>query len=352
MPCEEKCLRVLVTGGSGFLGINLIRHLLETGGRDIVSLDIAPFDHPEKNRITVIRGDIRDGEAVAEAARGARVIVHCAAALPLYSRRDIISTDIGGTRNLLEAALKNGAERFVHISSTAVYGVPKRHPIYEDDPLRGVGPYGRAKIAAEKLCESFRTRGLCVAVLRPKSFVGPERLGVFALLYGWALEGRGFPLIGSGANRYQLLDVDDLCRAIRLCMTVERRLANDTYNIGAREFATMREDFQTVLDRAGHGKRVTGFPAWLAVPALRLLEILRLSPLYGWVYRTAGKDSFVSVEKAERQLGFVPRYANREALIRNFEWYRDNMRAARGATGITHRASWDQGILKLVKGLF
>jgi nucleoside-diphosphate-sugar epimerase len=77
-------------------------------------------------------------------------------------------------------------DRVIHVSSTAVYGVPDHHPLFETDPLIGVGPYGEAKIAAEQLCVEFRQKGLCIPILRPKSFVGPERLGVFALLFDWA----------------------------------------------------------------------------------------------------------------------------------------------------------------------
>jgi nucleoside-diphosphate-sugar epimerase len=71
----------------------------------------------------------------------------------------------------------------IHISSTAVYGIPDHHPLYETDKLNGVGEYGKAKIAAEKICEEYRMNGMVVPILRPKSFIGPERLGVFALFY-------------------------------------------------------------------------------------------------------------------------------------------------------------------------
>jgi nucleoside-diphosphate-sugar epimerase len=189
-------------------------------------------------------------------------------------------------------------------------------------------------------------------VLRPKTFIGPERLGVFALLYEWAAEGRSFPVLGSGNNRYQLLDVEDLCQAIWLCCTLDRERVNDVFNVGAAEFGTVREDYQAVLDRAGFGKRVRPLPAGPAVFALRLLEALRLSPLYAWVYETAGKDSFVSIEKAERVLGFRPVHSNRDALVRNFEWYLANRERLRGQSGISHRVPWKQGILSLAKRFF
>ncbi|MDD4102765.1 MAG: NAD-dependent epimerase/dehydratase family protein [Kiritimatiellae bacterium] len=343
---------VLVTGGSGFLGINLIRFLLRKGIKDVRSIDLVPFDYPEKDQVKTRVGDIRDMDAVREVMDGVTWVVHAAAALPLYSEHDIMTTDVDGTRNVLAAAREAGAERAVMISSTAVYGIPDHHPLYETDRLIGVGPYGCAKILAEEECLKARGQGLCVPIIRPKSFIGPERLGVFALFYDWAHTGHNFPMIGNGRNRYQLLDVEDLCDAIWLTLTLNQDTVNDTFNIGAKVFTTMREDYQAVLDEAGHGKRIVGFPAAPMIWTLRFLELLRLSPLYKWVYETACEDSFVSIEKAQSVLGYTPRYSNKDALIRNYRWYVKNLDNFREASGISHRVPWKQGILRLAKIFF
>jgi nucleoside-diphosphate-sugar epimerase len=343
--------RVLITGGAGFLGINLIRYL-EKQGYALASLDVEEFDYPERDHVEVIKGDIRDKVLVNMAMEGVDHVVHTAAALPLYSPEDIYTTDVEGTRNVLDGALRHGVKRVVHVSSTAVYGIPDHHPLYETDRLEGVGPYGQAKIQAEMICLEYRARGLVVPIIRPKSFVGPERLGVFALLYDWAYSGHNFPMIGSGNNRYQLLDVEDLCDAIALCLTLPAEKVNDTFNIGAKEFTTMKEDYQAVLDYAGHGKRVVGFPAAPAIWGLRILDKLNLSPLYKWVYETASRDSFVSIDKAERALGFAPKYSNKEALLRNFRWYLENRERFEQSSGVSHRVPWKQGAIGLLKCFF
>ena len=316
------------------------------------SLDIAPFSVTHAGSVDAIEGDIREPEVARTAVDGVDVVVHCAAALPLYSPEEIRSTDVDGTRVLLEATRRAGIRRFVFISSTAVYGVPDHHPILEDDPVSGVGPYGRAKIEAEEVCQEFRKAGLCLPVLRPKSFVGPERLGIFELLYDFAFEGRNFPIIGGGMNRYQLLDVEDLCQAVYLCATLEEDQVNDVFNVGAAEFTTLREDFQAVLDRAGHGKHVVALPARPAILTLKLLEALRLSPVYAWIYDTVARDSYVSIEKIETRLGFVPRYSNKDALIRNYDWYVTNRDSLNAAPGVSHRVPWKRGALELAKHLF
>ena len=344
--------KVLVTGGSGFLGTNMIRYLLRQGFTDITVLDLVEFDYPERDRINAVKGDIRNADTVRELMQGVNWVIHTAAALPLYTKEEIFSTDIEGTRILLAAAEKEKVERFVRITSTAVYGIPDHHPLKEDDQLIGVGPYGIAKIEAEKVCLEYRAKGMCVPIIRPKSFVGPERLGVFALFYDWAKDGKNFPMIGSGHNRYQLLDVEDLCEAIYLCLTRDEKVVNDIFNVGETDFTTMREDYQAVLDRAGFGKKVIGTPAKPLIWALRILEFFKLSPLYKWVYETACEDSFVSTEKIEQKLQFYPKYSNKQALIRNYEWYLANLHTFEGKGGISHRVPWSQGILKFFKLFF
>ena len=124
----------LITGGAGFLGINIVRLLLAKGEK-VKSLDLLPFDYPERDQITEIIGDIRDRAKVDEAMQGVDIVIHTAAALPLYSQEDIFSTDIDGSRNVIDSAHAHGVKRFIHISSTAVYGVPDHHPLYETDEM-------------------------------------------------------------------------------------------------------------------------------------------------------------------------------------------------------------------------
>ncbi|MCB0062933.1 MAG: NAD-dependent epimerase/dehydratase family protein [Caldilineaceae bacterium] len=341
----------MITGGAGFLGINLVRHLLARGHR-VVTLDLAEFTYPERDQITEVIGDIRNPADLVKAMDGVDVVVHTAAALPLYSPEDIYSTDIDGIRNVLQVAHDQGIQRVVHVSSTAVYGIPDHHPLVEDDKLDGVGPYGEAKVQAEAICQEFRDKGMCIPIIRPKSFVGPERLGVFALFYDWAKDGKNFPVLGSGNNRYQLLDVEDLCDAIYTCTVGDCAVVNDVFNIGAKEFTTLKEDYQAVLDYAGFGKRMVPLPAAPMIWTLRVLEKMNMSPLYRWVYETVTEDSFVSIEKAERVLGYKPKYSNKDAMIRNYQWYLDHLHEFEGQSGVSHRVPWKQGALAIAKWFF
>jgi len=349
---DKQSKQYLITGGAGFLGINLTRYLLMRNQR-VVSIDIAPFDYPDvKDQVKIVTGDIRDRAVVDESMENIEVVIHAAAALPLYEREDIYSTNIEGTRNVLESAYQHKVERVIHISTTAVYGIPDHHPLVEDDKLSGVGPYGESKVLAEQACEHYLKQGMCIPILRPKSFIGPERLGIFELLYEWAKDGKNFPVLGRGDNLYQYLDVEDLCNAIWLAATLPCQKVNDIFNLGAEEYGTPKTDFQAVLDFAGHSKRIIPIPAAPAILVLRLLERMGLSPLYQWIYKTVGKDSYVSIEKAKRVLGFQPIYSNRAALIRNFQWYLDHQDEFEHSAGVTHRVPWRRGVLELVKRFF
>jgi nucleoside-diphosphate-sugar epimerase len=347
-------MRILVTGGAGFLGINLIRLLMEKGVKEIVSVDIAEFDYPERDKVRIFKGDIRDATLMDKAMEGVDMVVHTAAALPLYKKEEIYSIDVDGMRTVLDVALRHKAKRVVHISTTAVYGIPKKHPIYETDPLGGeeIGDYGKAKIMAEDVCKEYRKKGMCIPILRPKSFIGPERLGIFALLYDWAYSGKNFPIVGKGDNLFQLMDVYDLSEAIYACLTKDAQAVNDTFNLGAKEFRTIREDFQSVLDEAGYGKRIVSFPIKPSLFALELLHYLKLSPVYKWNYGTVYVESFTSIEKAQKILGFDPKYSNKDALIRNYKWYLINKDNFGKATGVSHRVPWNQGVWKIAKIFF
>jgi nucleoside-diphosphate-sugar epimerase len=340
-------MRWAISGGAGFLGLHLARRLI-ADGHEVRSLDLVPLQEPDLD-VYELRGDIRDEAASRELVDGARILVHAAAALPIRgSREEIRSVNVDGTLALLAAAAEAGVRRVVFVSSTAVYGVPEKHPIEEEDPLQGVGHYGESKIEAEEICRAIMRRGLDCVILRPKTFIGPERLGVFEILFDWIHDGRRIYVLGDGSNRYQLLAVDDLVAAVLLAAS-KRAAAGATLNVGAKEFGTVRSDLQALIDHAGSASRITPIPVKPAEITLRALELARLSPLAEWHYKTAYRDSFVDTSRAERILGWKPRLSNAAALIATYDWYLAHRDELAGAVGVTHRVPWDQRALGILK---
>jgi len=341
-------MKLAITGGCGFLGYHLCNSLSDKY-EEILVIDIAHFDEREYPKNTkYIKCDVRNFSLLKNSLSGYDAVVHAAAALPLWKDKDIFTTTIKGTKNVLQTSLENGIKRVVYVSSTAVYGVPKMHPIYEDDPLVGVGPYGKAKIMAEKLCEEYRKKGLVISIIRPKTFIGRGRLGIFQILYDWVKSGKKIPIIGNGKNRYQLLDVEDLVNAIYLLLTLPDNKVNDVFNVGAKEFGTVYSDLNALCEFAKSKSSIFPCQTWIVKPLLELFWIMRISPIYKWVYETADKDSFVSIEKIEKALKWLPKYSNADSLIRSYEWYCAHCKEIHKG-GVTHRVRWKQGILRLFK---
>jgi nucleoside-diphosphate-sugar epimerase len=346
--------QVVVTGGRGVLGAALAAALTADGGR-VATLDVRPWSdragEPPAHRHVI--GDVRDTALMTGLMTGADAVVHCASALPSYPSAQIRSVTVEGTRAVLDAALVAGVPRVVYISTTSVYGLPNVTPTPEDHPVRPVDAYGLAKVEAEQLCRQFRRTGACVPILRPKTFLGPGRMGLFAMLFEWAEEGHGFPVLGGGRFRTQMCALDDVVTAVRSALQAPAAVADDVFNIAAADFGTLREDFQAVLDMAGHGRRVVSVPAEPAVAVLRLLSALRLSPVYRRLPRKLLSDSYVSIERARDRLGYQPRFSNRDALLDTYRWWRQN-RAAAGSrsTGRTSAEPWRQGALAVAKAFF
>ncbi|MER7456802.1 NAD-dependent epimerase/dehydratase family protein [Micromonospora sp. NPDC126480] len=342
---------IVVTGAGGMLGSHLVRRLL-ADGHPVRGVDLRPADAPAAGLDWIV-ADVRDERAMGAALAGAAAVVNCASALPSYPAEQIRSIIVDGARSVLGAAAAARVPRLVHISSTAVYGLPTVVPTTEEHPREPVDAYSAAKAEAEEVAEKYRADGHCVTILRPKTFLGPGRMGLFAMLFEWAEEGRNFPVLGRGDVRVQMLALEDLVDAVVAVLGAPRAVADDTYNLAAAEFGTWREDFQAVLDAAGHGKRVVGLPARPALAVLAGLQRIGLSPVYGRLLHKLMADSYVSIDKARDRLGFAPRLSNRDAILRTYQWWRaERTTAAPGATGRTSREPWRQGALAVAKIFF
>lgn len=339
---------ILITGGTGFLGCHLARQLLKDE-YTVTLFDIADLDAKDLfGKVTVIKGDVRNKEATMQALKGKEYVVHAAAALPIQqSKKHIFSTNIDGTKNVLEAALKQKVKRLVFISTTAVYGIPKYLPEKEDSPLDPIGYYGQSKIAGENLCKDYMAKGLEINIIRPKTFVGPERLGVFELWYEAIYTGKRVFLLGNGNNQYQLLAVSDVVSAIIRSLTSKTK--NEIFNIGAKHFETWRKDIGHVISCTKSRSRITSLPVLPSQIILYLLEQLHLSPIAAWHYKTMPVPSYVSTQKAEKLLNWQAQKSNKELLLENYKWYEKNRDAVVSRIGETHRVGWNFKLLNLVK---
>ncbi|HEX7256333.1 MAG TPA: NAD-dependent epimerase/dehydratase family protein [Gaiellaceae bacterium] len=327
-----------ISGGSGFLGLTLVRRLVGDAVA-VRSLDRVPLDEPG---VEALAGDIRNPRDAARLCLGADVLVHAAAALPIRgSPRELRSVNVDGSATLLRAAREAGVRRVVVVSSAVVYGLLPA-PVTENAEPRPIEPYGRSKLEAERLALADGA-----VVLRPTAFLGPGRLGAFGILFRFVREGRRVYTLGPGRNRYQLLDVDDLVEAILLA--AERPVEGGTFNLGADDPGTVREELEALVRHAGTPSRVTALPAGPARASLAVLDRLGLSPLSRWHYASADRDLVLDTTRAKTLLGWTPRHENGDALARAYDSY---VTAGDGPSpGETHREPWHERALTVVRRL-
>lgn len=342
--------KVLITGGTGFLGVHLARFLLKKKYK-VTLFDLADLDAQDLiGKVQAIKGDIRNPSSVNKAIAGHDYVVHAAAALPIQlDKKVIFGVNIEGTKNVLSASLKHKVKRLVFISSTAVYGVPKHLPETETAPLDPIGHYGISKIEGEKLCLEFQKKGLQVNIIRPKTFLGTERLGVFELWFEAIFQNRRVYILGNGHNKYQLLAVTDIVDAIEKALVSKAN--GEIFNIGAEKFGTWKSDLGFVIKHTKSKSKITGLPTLPSQLILKTLETLKLSPIAAWHYKTMPVDSYVSIEKAKKLLKWQPKKSNQDLFLESYLWYKQNRKRVSGRTGNTHRVGWNFKILNLISKL-
>ncbi|MFA5843283.1 MAG: NAD-dependent epimerase/dehydratase family protein [Coriobacteriia bacterium] len=339
----------LITGGSGFMGTHLARRLLADGKR------VRLFDPAEpapdlRDRVEWVAGSVLDTEAVFQACRGVDVVYHTAALVPLSKAgRGFEDVNARGTGNVAEACVALGVRRLVHVSSSAVYDpAVTAMPVTEETRLSPVGAYGRSKRTAELEVEAAGERGLQWVIIRPRTILDEGRGGIFQILFDWARAGKMLYTIGDGSNPFQLVSASDLASACVLAAS-EPGAVGEAFNVGAAEFGTLDDLMGDLAEYASTGSRVVHLSAPFARAVLKVLDILRLSPLAEWHYRTMDKPFIFSTRKAERILGWAPIDSNRAMLVRSYDWYLAHHDDLDSRSGTTHRTSPRQGFLRILR---
>ncbi|MBA2384682.1 MAG: dTDP-glucose 4,6-dehydratase [Actinobacteria bacterium] len=294
-------MRVLVTGGAGFIGSHFVKRLL-AAGEDVRVLDKLTYSGNPANLdgtgVELVVGDICDPEAVTEAAAGCDAIVNFAAEThvdrSILGPAEFIQTNVAGTQVLLDHARDAGI-RLVHVSTDEVYGdVPDGVSSVEDDPLRPSSPYSAAKAGGDlQVLGSVRTYGVDALITRGSNTYGPNQYPekLLPLFLTNALDGEPLPLYGDGSQVRDWLFVEDHCAGIELAL--RRGRAGEAYNVGGGEEATNAEITQlvvehtgipqslvrTVEDRPGHDRRYS-------------LDTTKIREELGWEPRVQLADGF------------------------------------------------------------
>ncbi len=308
-------MRLLVTGGAGFIGSNLVRHLLATSDDEVTVYDALTYAGNPANmagleadaRYRFVRGDVTDRPALTEAMAGHDAVVHLAAEThvdrSIASADEFVRTNCGGTNVVCDVARRLGVERVLHVSTDEVYGSIAEGSFTEDDPLGPRSPYSASKAGSDLVALSYaHTYGLAVVVTRSSNNLGPYQYPekVVPLFVTNLLEGRRVPLYGDGGNVRDWCYVEDNCAALELVL--RRGETGEIYNVGAGHEITNRELTDRLLALCGADESMVEH-----------------------VTDRLGHDRRYSVDAAKvRALGWSPHRSLDESLADTVAWYRDN----------------------------
>jgi len=337
----------LVTGGSGFLG-NLIAQSLIARGERVIAADL--WEDPRRDpRIEFLQCDVRDRAAVEAAMQGIDVVHHNAALVPLTKSGDgFADVNVEGSRLVAEVAAKAKVRAFVHMSSSAIYGAPADVPIRLTTPTEPIEIYGRSKLAGELAVRSVaEAAGMPLIVIRPRTILGPGRLGIFQILFEWIRANVNVYVIGSGNVPFQFVHAQDLMDAYMLAVNNGQP---GIYNVGTPDYGTLRGALETLIQRVGSTSRVCSLPEGLTIQTLRSLDALHLSPLAPWHYLTYHKPFCFDVQHV-LDLGWRPQYSNDAMLLESYNLFLNGGYAEEGPASSfsPHRKRVKQGMLKLLK---
>jgi dTDP-glucose 4,6-dehydratase len=314
-------VKILVTGGAGFIGSNFVRRTLEDAypgleGAEVVVLDALTYSGNLANLASVadspryrfVEGDIRDAALLDTLVPEVDAVVHFAAESHVdRSVRDasiFVETNVLGTQQLLDAALRHDLARFVHVSTDEVYGSIAEGSWAEDRPLEPNSPYSASKAGSDLLARSYhRTHGLNVSITRCSNNYGPYHFPekLIPLFVTNLVDDLHVPLYGEGNNIRDWLHVDDHTRGIAMVLVGGR--AGEIYNIGGGTELTNKELTEMLLEATGRD--------WSYVDRVqdRLGHDLRYS---------------VDISKIRSELGYEPQVPFAQGLADVVQWYRDN----------------------------
>ena len=313
---------VSLTGGGGFLGEHLVDRLL-AGGWSVRVVDVAPAQHRGATAgVEHVVADVRDAAAIEAAIAGSQAVVHAAFSPPHAPARVQHEVNVIGTANVLDAAARHGVARVVGISSTVVAQRDRRHPLLPRSPLNGLAAYRISRRRAEEHLVAAGDR-LRVAVARPKTFVGPGRVGGFGLVFDLIRQGQVVPLAGRGDVHYQLLDVRDFADGLARLLDSD---ATGIFQFGTSTYRTLADDLAALIAHAATGARLRPLPAPLGRFVVRGVELVGLPPLAEWHHCVArGTDSVIDTSRARSELGWEPAWSNEASLRAAYDWYIDEL---------------------------
>ena len=321
-------MKLCVTGGTGFTGAALVQRLLEMG-HDVVVLDKSPgiaLESLKRNGAHIIFGSVTDQKAVKEAVAGCEVVFHLAAAFRELNVPDSVyrEANVEGTRIVAQASLDAGARKLVYCSTQGVHGHIDNPPGDENSPIAPADYYQQTKYEGELELPAFAEKGLEYTILRPTAIYGPGDPGRFVMIYRRAKKGL-FPMFGSGKTFYHPVYIENFVDALILAMASGVG-AGQAYIIADEEYFSIQELVTRVGRSIGVDVKTPRYPIWPLIIAGHIFEKAYkpfgiAPPIFPRRVDWFRQVRAFRIDKAKRDLGYVPRVGIDEGLRLTGEWY-------------------------------
>ena len=340
-------IKALITGGSGFFGNILIKHLLKEGW-ECINFDIIPNNYIDTNLIN-IKGDIRSKKDLFECFSQNKidVVFHCAALLAhgKIDKQDLMNTNAAGTRNLAEIASISGIKNFIYISSNCLWGEGKSYPISEDDLPEPCDNYGKSKLEGELILKEFHQ--LNPKILRVPTLIDEGRLGLLGLLFDFIADNKRCWVVGDGSNKYQFLYARDLATA---CLSCYGRKNYEIFHLGSDNVRSLREVYQHVINNSNSKSKISKMPRRLTVLMMKIFYKLGLSPLGPYHWGMIAESFQFDTTKAKNKLNWTPTLSNEEILLKAYKYYIRNRNEILSRENVSaHNSVSKAGIISLLK---
>jgi len=339
--------KFLITGGSGFLGSQLAQKLIDFG-REVRVLDI---NKPELNgKFEYIGGDIRDYSVCLAASEDVDVVMHNVAQVPLAKNPELFRTvNIEGASNILRSAQVAGVKKFVMTSSSAVFGLPTKLPANNYFDLNPIEDYGKAKLAAENLMLANESLTYNKIIVRPRTILGPGRLGLFSILFDWISNNVDIFVFDQGQSQYQFIHSEDLVHGL---INASNTNGSRIYNLGSLSFNSLRDDLQSLIDYANSESKIRSIPSSLVRGPLLATSKLGLVPFASYQILLYSQEMYFDSVEDWSNLHYQPIFSNSESLISSYEWFIKNQQDLRtNPRGSQHQRITKGVSLSLYKAL-
>lgn len=327
--------KVLITGASGFLGGHIATEMVSKGIRPVAmvrrSSDRSVL---EKLGLAMIEADLSDPPSLTRATAGIDTVVHLAAYYTFHGRKELYEKiTVDGTRNLLEACLRNGVRRVIYCSSTEAVGPVAEPPGNEESPLNPRFEYGRSKLRAEALVKECATKGLDYTIIRPTGLYGPGNVDDVAFWFITSFAKNSLStrfIVGSGDTLIQFTHVSDAAKAFLLALEKPEAASGQTYIIAdmkCHSYSDVYRMLAEICSRRPPRLHVHPYLAKALIAPVEAFNLMRGTENFMWHTATVDsvtQDRCYSIDKAVRELGFSPQRDLKAGLEETVAWYRSN----------------------------